>query len=135
MGGPPNVIKLDRVECISLLMQARIGRIVLSIDALPAARTVRFALSDDHIVFRVSPASRLRKAAKAAVVGFHADHYDEVKKLGWAVMVLGVGQEVSDTEVLAALRSLPLDPWAEENTGDHFMRIPITSISGERVVW
>ena len=135
MGASPLIIKLDQEDCLTLLAQAHVGRVAVSIDALPAVRTVRFALAGGAIVFRVAPNSRLRRAVANAVVAFHADHYDEQARHGWSVVVRGVGEEVNDADVVAQLRSLPLEAWADTPTGDCFMRIPMSMVSGERVLW
>jgi uncharacterized protein len=135
MGVEPVVIRLDRVECMALLAGARIGRVALSIGALPTVRTVRFAVADAAIVFRAAPNSHLLRAAAGAVVAFHADHYDEQAGDGWSVVAHGRCEEISNVDALTSLRALPLDPWADTPTGDHFLRIPIVMISGERVRW
>jgi len=135
VGTAPIVVKLDPVECLALLAHTPIGRVVLSIKALPAVRTVRFVLSSGSIVVRVAPNSRLRRASAGSVVAFHADHYDEEAGEGWSVVAHGLCEEVRDVDTLTSMRSLPLEPWADTPTGDHFLRIPITLISGERVEW
>jgi uncharacterized protein len=131
----PIVVKLDPVECLALLAHAPIGRVALSIGALPAVRTVRFALSDGSIVFRVAPNSQLLRAAAGAVVAFHADHYDEQAGDGWSVVAHGACEEITNVDALTSMRALPMVPWADTPTGDHFLRIPITMITGERVRW
>jgi len=129
------IIKLDPLECRQLLSRARIGRVALSIDALPAVRTVKFALADNDVLFRVAPTSRLRRAATGAVVAFHADHYDEQAGEGWTVLVRGMCEEISNVHAAAELASLQLEPWANTPTGDVLMRVPMSMISGERVQW
>jgi uncharacterized protein len=135
VGTEPIVVKLDPAECLALLARSPIGRVAVSIDALPAVRTVRFALSGDSIVFRVAANSRLRRAAAGAVVAFHADHYDQEAGEGWSVMAHGMCEEIRDVDALTSMRSLPLAPWADTPTGDRSLRIPISMISGERVRW
>jgi nitroimidazol reductase NimA-like FMN-containing flavoprotein (pyridoxamine 5'-phosphate oxidase superfamily) len=55
MSGVPLEPALDAMsaeECRDLLSTVPIGRVVLSIDALPAALPVNYWLIDDAIVFR-----------------------------------------------------------------------------------
>jgi hypothetical protein len=47
----PSIVKLDPVACRTLLAQVSVGRVALSIAALPVIRTVPYALAYDHIVF------------------------------------------------------------------------------------
>jgi len=129
------VVKLDRGECLAYLAQAPLGRVALTVGALPAIRSVRFALTEDHVVFRVASGSRLRRAVVNTVVVFQADHYDEHARQGWCVEVHGVGHEVTDPNTMAQLRMLPLEPMGESPTSDHFVRVPTTSVSGQRVQW
>jgi nitroimidazol reductase NimA-like FMN-containing flavoprotein (pyridoxamine 5'-phosphate oxidase superfamily) len=135
MGPKPTIVKLTPEDCLTLLGQTRIGRVAVSIDALPAVRTVRFVLASGNIVFRAATDSRLREAVTNAVVAFQADHCDDAARQGWSVLVRGVGEEVNDADSVAQLRSLPLEPWADSPTGDRFLRIPISMVSGERVFW
>ncbi len=127
--------KLEREECIARLGRARIGRVAVTIDALPVVRTVQFALAEEAVVLRVHPESRLRKALSNAVVAFHADHYDETAGGGWSIVVQGIAEPIDDPGTLDVLRSLPLDAWSDPPHADCFVRLPVTLISGEEVVW
>jgi nitroimidazol reductase NimA-like FMN-containing flavoprotein (pyridoxamine 5'-phosphate oxidase superfamily) len=135
MDGAPGKNRLSRDECLALLGQVSLGRVAISIDALPAIRTVRFALAPDHVVFKVGATSRLRRAAANAVVAFHADHCDEACRRGWSVLVQGLGEEVTSPSTVDSLRALPLAPWSHESAGDTYMTISLTHVSGERATW
>ena len=97
------------------LHRVSLGRIALSIGALPAIRSVRFVLSGPDVVFRVRPVSRLYRAACNSVVAFHADYVDEQARDGWAVQIQGVGRPVTDAVALQGLRSLPLASWSADS--------------------
>ena len=135
MTSPPTVIRLDRAACLAMLAQVSVGRVAITVGALPTIRTVRYAVSDDDVVFRVAPDSRLRRAASDAVVAFGADHCDDHANHGWSVVVQGRCRSVNDPEWLARLRTLPLMPWVDGPEGDVFMSIPLTDITGETVSW
>ena len=100
-----------------------------------AIRTVRYALADDHIMFRVASDSRLCRAITNAVVAFNADHCDDDARHGWSVLVQDVRHPVNDLQRLDWLQSLPLIPWAGTSTGDTFMSMSAAKASGESVYW
>jgi len=133
-GRTPRVTSLGREECVALLASVAIGRLALTINALPAIRCVKFELTADHVVFRVAPTSTLRQAA-AGVVAFQADDYDPSGMHGWWVQVIGLCEEVTDPLLLADLRSLPLEPWALGERADNVFRVPLSSVTGVRVLW
>src|SRR5262245_19418076 len=85
----PMIVKLAPSECLALLEQAKVGRIALSVRALPVIQPVRFVLTAGQVVFRASPGSELSSAASNAVVAFQADHTDEDSATGWHVMAHG----------------------------------------------
>ena len=74
-------------ECHALLATAQIGRVVLSIDALPAALPVNYRLIDDAIVFRTAPGTKLTAALRHTVVGFELDEIDPATRSGWSALV------------------------------------------------
>jgi nitroimidazol reductase NimA-like FMN-containing flavoprotein (pyridoxamine 5'-phosphate oxidase superfamily) len=124
---------LTRQECLELLSSVSLGRVAVSIGALPAIRTVRFALTADHVVFKTAGESRLRRAANNAVVAFHADHCEEELRRGWCVLVQGLGEEVTAPAGVEALRSLPLERWSPDD--EVFVRISLSHVTGERATW
>jgi len=129
------VARLSREECLACLAQAPLGRVAMTVGALPAVRTVRFALAEEHVVFRVASESRFRRAVANTVVVFQVDHFDEQARQGWCVEVHGIGHEVTDPDVASRLGRLPLEALGDDPTRDLFVRIPITSVSGQRVRW
>jgi nitroimidazol reductase NimA-like FMN-containing flavoprotein (pyridoxamine 5'-phosphate oxidase superfamily) len=131
----PAIVKLAPSECLALLEQAKVGRIALSVRALPVIQPVRFVLSAGLIIFRAAPGSQLSRAAPDAVVAFQADHSDEDSATGWHVMAQGRCQEVTSPTVTDELRNLPLAAWAAVPHQDTFMQILPTDITGERVSW
>jgi uncharacterized protein len=134
MVAPPVVTRLERDECIWLLSQSSFGRLAVSIGAIPAIRSIKFAVAGDHVVFRLAPSSALCRAA-SGVVAFQADHYEPETMQSWSVSVTDHCLEVLDESLLAELRTLPLDPWAPEDAADRFFRIALEKVRGERVYW
>jgi len=131
----PIIIDLDSDECRALLGQASIGRVAVSIAGLPAVRTVRFALAESDVVFRVAPRSRLARAVTGAVVAFHADHFDESRGRGWTVLVQGRPQMVFDEETRDRYETLLRWPWSVGSQSDVFFSLPTDLVSGQMVGW
>ena len=59
---------LAREECLQLLAEAPIGRIVFTDHALPAVQPVNFAMLGTDIIIRTSPESKLAQAIRDTVV-------------------------------------------------------------------
>jgi nitroimidazol reductase NimA-like FMN-containing flavoprotein (pyridoxamine 5'-phosphate oxidase superfamily) len=123
---------LARDECLRLLRTLTVGRVGLSIEALPVVLPVNFVVADDAIVFRTSPGSKLDDATRDMVVAFQGDHIDADAQSGWSVLVTGVASEVRDPAEIAALRRLELGSWVPGDP-DHFVRIPATLVNGRRI--
>ena len=123
---------LDRSECLRLLGAAHIGRLGLSIDALPVILPINFVLDDDKVIFRTAAGTKLSAAARSAIVAFEVDHIEPISHEGWSVLVTGRAYEVLDALRIAELERLPLRPWAP-GSRDHFISIDTDRISGRRL--
>jgi len=124
---------LDRSECLKLLATAPVGRIGVTIRALPTILPVNFAVVGDSIVFRTVPGTKLDAATRRAVVAFEADSYAPDRSSGWSVVVQGVCSDVADAAERAALAATPIRAWAfDEGVADRFVRIDISFVSGRR---
>ena len=124
---------LTRPECVHLLGRGGIGRVAVTIGALPAVFPVNYALDDaGDIVFRSSPGTKLTAALRGAVVAFEVDHFDAFAHSGWSVMVVGPAAVVIDAEENARLERLPLSPWAPSEE-DVFVRICAEIVSGREI--
>jgi nitroimidazol reductase NimA-like FMN-containing flavoprotein (pyridoxamine 5'-phosphate oxidase superfamily) len=123
------VSQLSRDDCLTLLGQHRLGRVSVSIGALPAIIPVNYALWNDEVVFRTAPGTKLSAALRGSVVGFEIDALNDAGSAGWSVLVIGRAIEVLDPASVEQLRALPLQSWAAGDRDD-FVRIPITYVSG-----
>jgi nitroimidazol reductase NimA-like FMN-containing flavoprotein (pyridoxamine 5'-phosphate oxidase superfamily) len=125
------LIVLPRGQCLRLLRRSRIGRVVVSIGALPAAFPVNFALLDEDIVFRTAAGTKLSAALDQAIVGFEVDRIDPVFDSGWSVLIQGPSSVLTDPDDLARAQRLHLRPSAP---GDrrHFVRVRSELVSGRR---
>jgi nitroimidazol reductase NimA-like FMN-containing flavoprotein (pyridoxamine 5'-phosphate oxidase superfamily) len=128
----PVLERLDRQECFRLLGSVPIGRVGLSISALPVVLPVRFALLDDDVVFRTATGTRLFEAATETVLAFEADQHDPDGVGGWSVLVQGRSEELTDAAALSRAHALGVLPWTRDDTADRFVRITSTVVSGRR---
>ena len=123
---------LTRAQCLLLLGQATVGRVVYTDGALPAVTPVPYALDGSAIVFRAGADTRLAAGTDGAVVAFEADSIDAQAVTGWSVVVVGIARPVSDDATLARVAQLPLASWGE---GDrhHVVRIVASGLQGRRL--
>lgn len=122
---------LPRGQCLRLLRRSRIGRVVVSVGALPAAFPVNFAMLGEDVVFRTAPGTKLSAAVDGAVVGFQVDRIDPVLESGWSVLIQGTSSLITDPEELEQARRLHLRTSAP---GDrpHYVRVQSEFVSGRR---
>jgi uncharacterized protein len=124
---------LTERECRSLLGQSNVGRVGVTINALPVVLPVNCAVFEDSVIFRTTPGTKLTAALHRAVVAFEVDDYDPDGDLGWSVLIRGRASEVTDPERIAQMRNLPLRYIAPGGEADHFVEIPMRAISGRRI--
>ncbi len=79
-------------ECLRLLGRPGIGRVALSLDALPAILPVASALFDGDVPFPMAPDSRANDAVKGAVIAFETGASEPDAGRGWTVRVLGTSE-------------------------------------------
>jgi nitroimidazol reductase NimA-like FMN-containing flavoprotein (pyridoxamine 5'-phosphate oxidase superfamily) len=125
------LVILDRPECLARLRTALVGRIALSVGALPVVLPVNFAMLDDDVLIRTVPGSRLAAAASDAVVAFEADHVDPLGRSGWSVLIQGVASEITDPDEIERAGRIPLEPWLGAN--GHYLRIVSRFVSGRQM--
>ena len=122
---------LSYAECLRLLQMTRLGRVALSVGALPAVFPVHFALLGPDPVFRTDAGTKLSAASAGNVVCLEIDDADTENHAGWSVMVTGPAEVLADPLDLALAHKLPLRPWVGK--GDHFVRIRAAEVSGRQV--
>lgn len=125
---------LEREECLSLLTTVPVGRIGLSVDALPVVLPVNYAVDRprDRLVLRTAEGAKLRAALTGSVVAFESDHIDPFSHTGWSVLVRGSSKVLTDPAEIEEARRLPLRPWANEAT-DYWVSISTDLVTGRRV--
>lgn len=120
---------LSQEECVGLLGREQLGRVAVSIGALPVILPVNYAVFDGALVLRTAPGTKLSAALMGAVVAFEIDNTDAHHASGWSVLVVGHAREIRDDATLERLRRLPLESWVADHR-DHFVEIAIEQVSG-----
>lgn len=119
---------LSKEQCLDRLGETPVGRIGLSIGALPVIFPIQCTVVGNSVLFPTDKGSSLGVAASGAVVAFQADAHIPAEGLWWSVLLQGVATPLSagETESYAALFSP--SPWTGPTPG--LLRIPADNISG-----
>ena len=124
--------RLGRAECLELLKTVPVGRIGITVGALPVILPLNFSLIDGSIVFRTVPGTKLAAATSGAVVAFEVDAYDKDEGSGWSVLVQGVASEIGDGLEKADLAWRIGGPWGVAARADRIVLISAEKVSGSR---
>ena len=125
---------LSRDDCLALLRTTSIGRVALSIDALPVVMPVNFAMFGDDIVFRPMVDEKLSRSAGDVVLAFQVDNFDLASHTGWSVLVQGVASEIVEAELIERCRALTRPPSGIALDARRFVKLATCTIAGRRVV-
>ncbi|MGB7052578.1 MAG: pyridoxamine 5'-phosphate oxidase family protein [Acidimicrobiales bacterium] len=122
-------------ECLQLLAQAEVGRIAVSMDALPVIIPVAFAVIDDQVHFRSIRDSKMDAAVDHRVVAFESGAYAPEEGTGWSVLVQGMTQAVDESDSLWSPASPfpPTTPSASSEERYRMIRIQPASVTGRRM--
>ncbi|MET0475403.1 MAG: pyridoxamine 5'-phosphate oxidase family protein [Mycobacterium sp.] len=110
---------LARAEAIGLLAAVPYGRVIFTLDALPAVRPVNHFMHEGQIIIRarLNPAiSAAERSIDGIVVAYQADDFDAVRQTGWSVTVTGRAHTLADQDQMARYERL-LDPWVNHVGG------------------
>ena len=78
----------DDDQCLALLGRAQLGRIALSLRALPVVVPVRYTLNDRDLLFAAS-GDQLSKALHENIAALQADGFEEDSGKRWTVFAIG----------------------------------------------
>ena len=124
---------LEEHEAFALLARGGVGRVGVTIGALPAIFPVNYLVIDGAIVFRTSPGSKLSAATDRAVLAFEVDDFDEHDRSGWSVLAVGRAEVVHDPDLMSEVIEAGLEPFAD-GVRTAIVRLEPTFISGRRLV-
>ncbi len=132
-GGEP----LSRAQCLRLLGTTKVGRVGLTVGALPVVVPVDYRLWRDQVIFRTAEGSRLHRATTDAVVAFEVDALGTGEPWGWSVVVTGVARDVSElvdaADVARAELGFRPGGWWTNGTRDRHLAVPTDVVAGCRL--
>lgn len=120
-------------ECDRLLASTPIGRVSFLLAGEPHILPVNYRYDAGSIVIRTTIGSKIDAAEMQGRFAFEIDDWDPATQTGWSVLAHGVATVVTDEEEVARLEGLGLRPWAEETTGDLWIRIILDDVAGRRI--
>jgi nitroimidazol reductase NimA-like FMN-containing flavoprotein (pyridoxamine 5'-phosphate oxidase superfamily) len=123
---------LTEAECRRLIATESVGRIAVSVSALPAIFPVNYVLDGDDLLFLTGEGMKANAAFRGTVVAFEVDHLDPEHRTGWSVLLVGQARLVTDEE-RATLGPVRLSPWAEGERAN-LVRIHPEFVSGRRII-
>jgi nitroimidazol reductase NimA-like FMN-containing flavoprotein (pyridoxamine 5'-phosphate oxidase superfamily) len=129
-----HLVELDRTQALDLLAAVGYGRIVFTLNALPAIRPVNHLVDNGEIVIRTRLTAKLTTVVRppdGIVVAYEADELDPIRRVGWSVVVTGIARPVTDTARVARYEQL-LHPWVDQAM-DTVIGIQPEIITGFRV--
>jgi nitroimidazol reductase NimA-like FMN-containing flavoprotein (pyridoxamine 5'-phosphate oxidase superfamily) len=127
-----DIASLSEAECFEHLSQVSLGRIAVSIGALPVIFPVRFVLSDESVHFPTVTGSKFDDATTGTVVAFQADAQESLSGDYWSVLLQGIASSVGDEDGRSQERVIPLELRPDWRRKLHMVRIEPTIVSGRR---
>ncbi|HEX7100920.1 MAG TPA: pyridoxamine 5'-phosphate oxidase family protein [Acidimicrobiia bacterium] len=120
-------------ECDRLLEETPIGRVAFLHAGEPQILPVNYRYVEGSIVIRTSIGSKMDVAEMQGRFAFEIDDWDTDTETGWSVLAHGIATVVTDEDEVARLSALGLRPWAEEKTGDLWIRLILDDVTGRRI--
>lgn len=117
---PRKLGPLPRREALTLLASVPLGRIVFTVNAMPAVRPASHLVAGDVLIARShdgsrpvpADAARPGEGARETVVAYQADDIDLGTRLGWSVVITGPATQVQDPAEIEEYEAA-LPPWTE----------------------
>ena len=122
---------LSKDECLRLAATRPVGRVAVTVSALPAVFPVNFSIVDGDVYLRTSAGTKLDAATRNAVVAFQVDDFDSFTHSGWSVLVVGTAEVIS-SEDIRRLEPLRVRPWVSGER-HHVVRVAGELVSGRRI--
>jgi uncharacterized protein len=123
---------LSTDECLRLLAQAKVGRVAVTVGAIPEIFPVVYCLLEGAIAFRTGEGTKLHAATRRTVLAFEVDNFDSEVQHGWSVLVVGHSEEVSDPRQVNAARRLLSGSWVPVDRY-HVVSVALERVTGRRI--
>lgn len=124
---------ISALEAMRLLGSVEYGRVVFTLNALPAIRPVNHLVDDGRVIIRTRLTAAISTAARrtdGVVVAYEGDSIDPETRTGWSVVVTGRAYTLTDSAQVLRYEQL-LQPWV--NHADTVIAIQPEIISGIRI--
>lgn len=125
---------LDDEECFSLLHAGSLGRVAVSLGAIPAVFPVNYHAMNRDIYFFTAEGTKLAAATRRATIAFEIDHFDAQYHHGWSVLAVGRAVEIHEPLIRELAVHFPLQPWAP-GPRSHLVQIRPDFVSGRRITF
>lgn len=125
---------IDEHACIELLKCAGVGRIGITLNALPIILPVNYIYLelDGYIAFRTDPGTKLDAAFRHSVVAFEVDEVNRDNEEGWSVLAIGPAEIMDDPIIERKAIDRGLHPWSG-GMKTHMVVITPTIITGRKI--
>lgn len=130
---PGELKELSEQECLELLKQKYVGRIGITVSALPVILPVNYKMIDKDIIIRTDPGAKLSNARRREIVAFEVDGIDTTYHTGWSVLIQGYAEVITDPDLLKQAQQLALNPWVKGKK-EHFIIIHNQLMTGRYII-
>lgn len=126
---------LPERECLELAASVPVGRIAFVSDGEVVVFPVNHVVDGRDIVFRTGMGRKYWAGDYRKNATFEVDDWDPQQKSGWSVMLMGRLEVIDRTEdlELERLGALGIQPWADGEPKDEFLRLVPAEITGRRI--
>ena len=126
---------LSHDEAMRLLASVDYGRVVFTLNALPAVRPVNHLMDEGRIIIRTrltrAISTVVASADSGVVVAYEADDFDSQSQSGWSVVATGWVHRVNDPGQVSRYERL-LHPWV--NHADTVLAIEPHIVTGFHII-
>lgn len=124
--------QLTREQCSAHLSSRGIGRVSLSIGAMPVIIPVVYLVDDDSVLFQAPLDRSFADACDGSVIAFEVDDMSTSAGHGmWSVHAVGMGSRLDEREHLH-VQSLGAGTFATSRV-DQIVRLPTQRLSGHEL--
>jgi hypothetical protein len=122
--------EICRRECLDLLAQAKVGRVVFVRGALPEVIPVCYLVAGETVVFGVHSTSPVAQEMEGSIVTFQVDSFDSERECGWHVRAVGTFQPTLTPDELAVIGVVVPQPWAVGETLERVLQVDLEVVGG-----
>jgi hypothetical protein len=113
----PPLDSLATADCLALMKRSGVGRVAITIGALPVVVPICYCVTGGHILFFIGQRSKEISALSGTVIAFETNSQDAPigEAFRWSVQVTGTARVVADHVRAAAAAAAGLRPFDSSN--------------------